>query len=101
VESLFSAEPLDGSRIKLAKLDLECYALLALLGAKRVLKNLRCLICEFEPKLMIKGGVAPDELISLLENADFNANLIHDGRLVTAERESIFAHAPCDIIWTK
>ena len=101
LDHFLESEKIDFSRIKLAKIDIEGYELFALLGAKRVLKNLRCLICEFEPKLMKKGGVAPDELISLLEDANFKANLIHNGRIVTAERESIFAHAPCNIIWTK
>lgn len=101
LDDFLATEKVDFSRIKLAKIDIEGYELFALLGAKRVLENLRCLICEFEPEHMVKGGVAPDELISLLEDAGFNANLIYDGRLVPADRESIFSHAPCDIVWTK
>jgi FkbM family methyltransferase len=101
LDEFIETEKIDFTRVKLAKIDIEGYELFALLGATKVLKNLRCLICEFEPEHMINGGVEPAALISLLEDAGFTANLIYDSGLVAADRESIFAHAPCDIIWIK
>ena len=55
-DEFFETKKVDFSRIKLTKIDIEGYELFALVGAKGVLENLRCLICEFEPEHMVKGG---------------------------------------------
>jgi FkbM family methyltransferase len=87
--------------IKIAKIDIEGYEYFALLGAERVLKNVRCVVSEFVPAHMKKGGVEPSSLIDMMKQHGFRPNEIRDGVLVSLDFNALHDIESADLIWLR
>lgn len=91
----------DFKKLKFAKIDIEGYEYFALQGAKKTLRHIQCLVCEFEPEHILKGGLNPMDLIDFLIAEGFQAHLIKARKAVPVSTAELLAQAPCDIIWKK
>ena len=101
LDNYLEMEKIDFKKIKFMKIDIEGYEYIALLGADKVLDNVKYLISEFVPSHMKKGNMNPELLIDLLENKGFISHVIIKGKLCSIDKEEILSKKACDIIWTK
>lgn len=87
--------------IKMAKIDIEGYEYFALLGAEMVLQNVRCVVSEFVPAHMKKGGVEPSSLVDMMKQHGFKPNEMQHGALVALDFEELNNIESADLIWLK
>lgn len=92
---------LDYSSIKFIKIDIEGYEYFALSGAEIILKHVACVVSEFVPRHMIKGGVEPSMFIDLMMCSGLRAHIIKSGAAEAIDREQLLAQDACDIIWLR
>jgi FkbM family methyltransferase len=101
LDKYLESKNIDISKVKFAKIDIEGYEYFALSGATKVLQYIQCLISEFVPSHMKKGGVDPVSLINLLEEKGFTPNVIKSGAVCSISEEELLNIEACDIIWLK
>ena len=91
--------PLD--KIKFIKIDIEGYEYFALRGAGEVLSKVDCLISEFVPGHMEKGGVEPGLLVDLLTEKGLKSHIMEAGELVAIGKQELLTRKACDIVWLR
>lgn len=87
--------------IKIAKIDIEGYEYFALQGAGKVLQNVACVVSEFVPAHMKKGGVKASNLIELMKQNGFKPNMIEQGKLTPLAFDALESIESADLIWMK
>jgi len=92
---------IDLSRVKFVKIDIEGYEFFALSGGEKVLNYVECLICEFMPDTIKRGGLDPNHLIRLLEGKSFKPHVYKAGQLSSVRAADLLHKEECDIIWLK
>lgn len=91
---------LSPQKIKLLKVDVEGYELNVLRGAESLVGEVPVILLEFSPEYMKKGGIAPEELIHLLEEARYRAHLLKAGELHPVKSEQLLVLPPDqDVFW--
>jgi len=92
---------IDFTKVKFAKIDIEGYEYFALSGATKVLDHIKCLISEFVPEHMQRGGIEPNLIINLMQNKGFSPNVIKKGDVYPISSDELLNSPGCDIIWLK
>jgi len=92
---------IDFTKVKFAKIDIEGYEYFALSGATKVLDHIKCLISEFVPEHMQRGGIEPNLIINLMQNKGFSPNVIKKGDVCPISSDELLNSPGCDIIWLK
>lgn len=88
--------------VRVMKIDIEGYELVALRGAPQTLARCQTLITEFSPQYMRKGGLEPQEMLAYLHSLGFSANLLRDGALTPVTQDALLqADRQCDIVWQR
>jgi len=72
IEDFLEKNKIDFDRIKLIKIDIEGYEVLALKGATTLLSKVPYMFLEYSPSLMIKAGQDPAYFIQWLSEFGFN-----------------------------
>lgn len=86
--------------IKLLKIDVEGYELNVLRGAESLVGEAPVILLEFSPEYMRKGGIDPEDLVSLLEEAQYRPHLLKAGELRPVRSEQLLALPPDqDVFW--
>lgn len=101
IDQFLIENSIDLQRVKFAKIDIEGYEYFALLGADKVLQHIQCVVSEYIPSIMVKGGVEPSLFLELLRGYDFIPHVIKDGVLKFMSSEDLLATRGCDLIWLK
>ncbi|MEM9526041.1 MAG: FkbM family methyltransferase, partial [Bacteroidota bacterium] len=101
LDDYLAEQGIDFTKLNFAKIDIEGYEYFALQGAKKALAHIQCLVCEFEPDHILKGGLNPTDLIDFLTGEGFQAHLIKANKAVPVSTAELLTQAPCDIIWRK
>jgi len=101
LDDLLDSMSISFSKIDLVKIDVEGYEYVALSGATRVLRQVPCVICEFMPKYMIKGGLQPEDLIALMMDFSFSPHLICRDELQRLSLNQLRNIESADLIWIK
>lgn len=101
LDDLLDSMNIGFSKIDLVKIDVEGYEYIALSGAKRVLENVPCVICEFMPEYMVRGGLQPEHLIGLMMDYSFSPHLICSGALQRLTVDQLRDMDSADLVWLK
>jgi FkbM family methyltransferase len=72
IEDFLRINKVDFDRIKLIKIDIEGYEVLALKGATTLLSKIPFMFLEYSPTLMLKAGQDPGSFIQWLSGFGFN-----------------------------
>jgi len=101
LDQFLQNQNIDISKVKFVKIDIEGYEYFALSGASRVLDHVQCLIGEFVPEHMERGGIKPELLINLMQNKGFRPNVIKGGEVCSISSDDLLQGSACDIIWLR
>lgn len=93
---------IDISSIKFIKMDIEGYEYIALRGAKTLLHKVPCLLCEFSPAYMERGGINSQDLLDLMSNHNYQPFKITDYELRSLSHKEILSFTSnVNIFWKK
>ena len=101
LDDYLESENIELSKIKFVKIDIEGYEYFALSGASKVLDHVQCLISEFVPAHMQRGGIEPVLLIELMRGKGFLPNVVVDSELCSISDDDLLNVSACDIIWLR
>ncbi len=101
LDQFLQDENIDISRVRFVKIDIEGYEYFALSGAVKILEHVQCLIGEFVPDHMEKGGIKPELLINLMQGKGFSPNVIKGGEVCSISSDELLHGSGCDIIWLR
>lgn len=101
LDQFLNENDVDFKKIKFAKIDIEGYEYFALLGALELLNYVTCIISEFIPAHMTKGGVESSLLLDLLKNKQYIPHVIEDGKLRVVSSRELSMTNGCDLVWLK
>ncbi|OED35680.1 hypothetical protein AB833_29430 [Chromatiales bacterium (ex Bugula neritina AB1)] len=101
LDDFIAESNIDCSKIKFIKIDIEGYEYFALSGALKTLESVQCIVSEFVPEHMKKGGVDPALLIDILMGKGFKPNELENGTVKPLSRDELLNSAGLDIIWLK
>ncbi len=100
LDHFISERGLSPKSIKLLKIDVEGYELNVLRGAESLLGKVPVILLEFSPEYMRKGGIDPEELIRLLEDAQYAPHLLKAAKLQPVQSKQLLALPPDqDVFW--
>jgi len=89
LDNFLLQEGFGNGMIKLLKIDIEGYELIALHRAYHTLARVQNILTEFSPDLMKAAGQKPEDYISLLQNAGFSLKVIDENGLHEPDFSSI------------
>ena len=92
---------IDFNKVKFAKIDIEGYEFFALSGASKVLDHIKCLISEFVPGHMQRGGIEPVLIINLMQDKGFSPNVIKNDNVYPISTDELLKSSGCDIVWLR
>lgn len=88
--------------VRLMKIDIEGFELVALRGAPATLDRCEVVVTEFSPHYMRQGGLKPREMLDLLDAKGFQPGLLKDGEIEVTSVDALeSADRQCDIIWQR
>ncbi|MEL7311924.1 MAG: FkbM family methyltransferase [Pseudomonadota bacterium] len=102
LDDLLQGLQLDDRPIRVLKIDIEGFELIALRGAPEALQRCQFLVTEFSPHYMRQGGLDPQALVAYLSGLGFEPSLLHESRLESTNSQALLAaDRQCDIIWRR
>jgi FkbM family methyltransferase len=88
--------------VRFLKIDIEGYEYHALSGGRHTLASVPCILSEFSPEYMRRGGIEPRLYVDLLVQTGFVPHRWSEGRLEPVSPADLLARdVQTDVIWKK